>query len=129
MPEASASIGRNPEPTSRAIRYRIYGEVYLLPPVQLEVFGYRFGQFAYITDCSEIPEASIALLKGIDILILDALRYDPHPTHFSIAEAVEKWMRFSTRTHMRITFWAWTTSVLSTSDKKAPSPVMAHLQL
>jgi phosphoribosyl 1,2-cyclic phosphate phosphodiesterase len=54
----------------------------------LEVYGYRIGDFAYLTDCNRIPEASLALLGGLEVLILDALRYRPHPTHFSVAEAV-----------------------------------------
>jgi len=56
---------------------------------EMEVFGYRHGRFAYVTDCSRIPDESFALLEGLEVLILDALRYRPHPTHFSIAEAVE----------------------------------------
>jgi phosphoribosyl 1,2-cyclic phosphate phosphodiesterase len=55
---------------------------------ELEVFGYRLGDFAYVTDCSRIPEESYALLAGVRVLILGALRYRPHPTHFSIEEAV-----------------------------------------
>jgi len=54
----------------------------------LEVFGYRLGRFAYVTDCSHIPEPSFELLTGVEVLILDALRYRPHPTHFSVEEAV-----------------------------------------
>jgi len=55
----------------------------------LEVFGYRLGGFAYVTDCSDIPEESFRRLQGVEILILDALRYRPHPTHFSLGEAIE----------------------------------------
>ncbi len=54
----------------------------------LPIFGFRIGSFAYLTDCSEIPEASFALLEGLDTLVLDGLRFKPHPTHFSISEAV-----------------------------------------
>lgn len=54
----------------------------------LEVYGYRVGDFAYVTDCNRIPDASFELLAGVEILILDALRFDPrHPTHFTVAEA------------------------------------------
>ncbi len=53
----------------------------------LEVFGYRVGDFAYVTDCSRIPEESLKLLAGVRVLILGALRYKPHPTHFTIEEA------------------------------------------
>jgi phosphoribosyl 1,2-cyclic phosphate phosphodiesterase len=52
------------------------------------IFGYRIGSFAYLTDCSAIPEASWPLLTGVRTVILDALRERPHPTHFSLAEAL-----------------------------------------
>ena len=52
------------------------------------ILGYRFGAFAYLTDCSRIPDASWALLEGLDVLVLSALRVRPHPTHFSLDEAV-----------------------------------------
>jgi phosphoribosyl 1,2-cyclic phosphate phosphodiesterase len=52
------------------------------------ILGFRFGSFAYLTDCSRIPDESWPLLDGLDILVLDALRHRPHPTHFSVAEAV-----------------------------------------
>ena len=47
------------------------------------ILGFRFGRFAYLTDCSAIPDASLALLDGLDVLVLDALRHRPHPTHFT----------------------------------------------
>jgi phosphoribosyl 1,2-cyclic phosphate phosphodiesterase len=53
-----------------------------------EVLGYRFGDLAYVTDVSAIPESSLALLEGLDLLVLDALRWRPHPTHFSVDEAL-----------------------------------------
>lgn len=49
-----------------------------------EIFGFRFGTAAYLTDFSEIPEASFAQLNGLDILFLDALRHKPHPTHSTV---------------------------------------------
>lgn len=52
------------------------------------VVAYRIGKFAYATDCSEIPLATMNQLTGLDVLVLDALRPRPHSTHFSIAEAV-----------------------------------------
>ena len=55
---------------------------------QRPILGFRFGSFAYLTDCSGIPEASWALLEGLDVLVLDALRHKPHPTHFTVEEAV-----------------------------------------
>jgi phosphoribosyl 1,2-cyclic phosphate phosphodiesterase len=51
--------------------------------------GYRIGAFAYLTDCNGIPGESLARLRGLDVLVIDGLRYRPHPTHFSIPEAIE----------------------------------------
>jgi len=53
-----------------------------------EILGYRMGPLAYCTDCSEIPPESEAMLKGLDVLVLDSLRHRPHPTHFTLAEAL-----------------------------------------
>ena len=50
--------------------------------------GFRFGNLAYAPDVSRIPDRAIERLQGLDILILDALRYTPHPTHFSVSEAL-----------------------------------------
>jgi phosphoribosyl 1,2-cyclic phosphate phosphodiesterase len=52
------------------------------------ILGYRVGSFAYLTDCSEIPERSWPLLRGVRTLIIDALRERPHPTHLSIDQAL-----------------------------------------
>ncbi len=56
---------------------------------KLDILGYRIGSFAYITDCSFIPEATYPLLEGLEVLVLGALRKRPHPTHFSIQEALK----------------------------------------
>jgi phosphoribosyl 1,2-cyclic phosphate phosphodiesterase len=53
------------------------------------VFGFRIGDLAYMTDCSFIPESEYVKLKGLKVLILDALRYRKHETHFSFDEAIE----------------------------------------
>jgi phosphoribosyl 1,2-cyclic phosphate phosphodiesterase len=52
------------------------------------VYGFRFGRAAYLTDHSEIPEASLEKLRGLDVLFLDALRHKPHPTHTTIDRSV-----------------------------------------
>ena len=52
------------------------------------ILGLRIGRFAYLTDCSRIPDESWPLLTGLDLLVVDALRESPHPTHFSLSEAV-----------------------------------------
>ena len=71
---------------------------------QRPILGLRIGTFAYLTDCSRIPDESWALLEGLDLLVLDALRETPHPTHFSLAEAIDVARRIAPRrtcfTHM-----------------------------
>jgi phosphoribosyl 1,2-cyclic phosphate phosphodiesterase len=63
-------------------------------PIPLEhahfsVYGFRIGGLAYCTDVSKIPKESMKRLEGVEILILDALRFRPHPAHFCIDEALE----------------------------------------
>lgn len=55
---------------------------------ELPVLGFRFGNTAYITDFSVIPEQTLALIEGVDVLILDALRQKPHPTHSTLAQSL-----------------------------------------
>ncbi len=68
------------------------------------ILGFRFGPFAYLTDCNQIPEASWPLLHNLEVVVLDALRQRPHPTHFSLSEAVDAAHRIAARrtyfTHM-----------------------------
>lgn len=63
----------------------------------LPVLGYRIGDVAYITDTNFIPETSFALLDGLDVLVLDALRHHGHPTHFSLEESIETARRIGAR--------------------------------
>jgi phosphoribosyl 1,2-cyclic phosphate phosphodiesterase len=51
--------------------------------------GYRIGRFAYLTDTSGVPASSRALLQDLDVVAVDALRWDPHPTHLSVPEALD----------------------------------------
>ena len=55
---------------------------------RFDVLGFRFGNLAYCTDVNHIPEESWEKLENLDVLILDALRHEPHPTHFSLEEAL-----------------------------------------
>ncbi|MFO0950904.1 MAG: MBL fold metallo-hydrolase [Isosphaeraceae bacterium] len=71
--------------------FEVVGQTIL--PLRLDhgrfrVLGFRIGDLAYCTDVNRIPEASWPMLEGLDTLILDALRYEPHPTHFSLDEAL-----------------------------------------
>ena len=56
------------------------------------IAGFRFGAAAYLTDVSMIPEASFALLHGVEVLVLSALRHTPHPSHSTLQQSVE-WAR------------------------------------
>lgn len=56
---------------------------------KLPILGYRIGNVAYITDCKILPEISRKLLHNLDVLIINALRYMPHPSHLSLDEALE----------------------------------------
>ena len=71
---------------------------------KLTIHGFRFGQAAYITDQSDIPEESMDQLRGLDVLILDALRHRFHPTHSTVAHALGYVEKLSPRrayfTHM-----------------------------
>ena len=84
------------------------GGVSILPiPVLhggLEILGYRIGKFAFITDVTEIPEQTFAALQDLDVLVLDALRHRPHPTHFTLQQAIRASERIAAKktyfTHM-----------------------------
>jgi phosphoribosyl 1,2-cyclic phosphate phosphodiesterase len=78
-----------------AERTSIHGVEFLRVPVmhgEMEIVGYRFGSAAYLTDVSDIPEESFALLEGLDHLVLSALRYKPHPSHATVEQALA-WAR------------------------------------
>ena len=68
------------------------GEIEAMPFRQMhaggETLGFRFGDIAYSPDVSDLPEESVALLQGLDVWIVDALRYTPHPSHFSVEQAL-----------------------------------------
>lgn len=53
-----------------------------------DILGYRIGNMAYLTDVSEIPEASLAMLEDLEVLLLDCLRYKPHPTHINVEQSI-----------------------------------------
>jgi phosphoribosyl 1,2-cyclic phosphate phosphodiesterase len=69
------------------------GPIVALPFLQdhgdIPSLGFRFGGLAYSSDLVDLPAASVAALAGIDIWIVDALRYRPHPSHFSLEQALE----------------------------------------
>ena len=68
------------------------------------ILGFRFGGFAYLTDCNRLDDEAWPLVAGVETLVIDALRDRPHSTHFSVAEALEAIARIAPRraylTHM-----------------------------
>ncbi len=56
---------------------------------KLAILGYKLNKCAYITDCNEIPNSSKKQLQNLDVLIINALGFDPHPTHFSLSQALD----------------------------------------
>ena len=72
--------------------FDVFGVEFAPVPVlhgSARVYGFRFGAAAYLTDHSGIPASSMAMLRGLDVLFLDALRYKPHPTHSTVAQSVK----------------------------------------
>ncbi len=55
---------------------------------RIPILGYRIGPLAYMTDASELPDETIAQLQGLDVLVINALRREPHPTHFNLSGAL-----------------------------------------
>ncbi len=71
--------------------FDLWGERLIPVPVvhgDLPILGFRFGNAAYVTDFSTIPEATLPLLENLDVLVLDALRHKPHPTHSSVEQSL-----------------------------------------
>jgi len=64
---------------------------------KLPVLGFRIGDFSYITDANHIPEESLALLEGSEILVLNALQKEPHIAHFTLDQAIEQAQRIGAK--------------------------------
>lgn len=90
---------------------------------ETEIFGFRFGSAAYLTDHSMIPEASLERLQDLDILFLDALRYKPHPTH----STVENSLRIVERVRPRRAFFTHICHDLSHEETNATLPANVRL--
>src|SRR5471030_2274502 len=80
--------------------FNLFGLEFLPIPVlhgRQTIYGFRFGDAAYLTDHSEIPESSMDQLRDLDVLFLDALRYKPHPTHSTVDRSVKTVEQLSPR--------------------------------
>lgn len=89
----------------------------------MPVLGFRFGNVAYCTDVSRIPDESWPLLEGLDTLVLDALRFEPHPTHFNVEQA----MQVVERVRPRMTYFTHISHQLEHETMNAQLP--AHVEL
>ena len=78
----------HPLPSEGVSLFGLSFEPILLHHGRALVYGYRFGDAAYLTDHSDIPEDSIEKLGSLDVLFLDALRHKPHPTHTTVKQAL-----------------------------------------
>jgi phosphoribosyl 1,2-cyclic phosphate phosphodiesterase len=72
--------------------FRLFGQ--MVTPIPLvhgpgESLGYRVGNLAYVVDCSAIPNSSWQLLEGLEVLVIDALRFRQHDSHLTISAAIE----------------------------------------
>lgn len=88
-----AFFGGKPDLTLHVVDrpFDLFGSTVVPVPVlhgRLPILGYRFGDLAYVTDAKTIPPSSMDLLRGLDVLVLNALRHRPHPTHLSLSEAI-----------------------------------------
>jgi phosphoribosyl 1,2-cyclic phosphate phosphodiesterase len=92
---------------------------------ELPITGYRFGNAAYITDVSSIPESSFPLLEGLDVLVLSALRHKPHPSHATVEQAV----RWANRIRARQTWFTHISHDLGHAETNSRLPegmALAH---
>lgn len=72
--------------------FELFGQTILPIPLKhgnSDIYGYRIGNFAYLTDVSVIPDSSFALLEGLEVLFLDCLRYQPHFSHITVEQSLE----------------------------------------
>jgi phosphoribosyl 1,2-cyclic phosphate phosphodiesterase len=128
---------KEPEPEMKVFRphlvrkmisggFEIGGKVWTPIPMMhgdMPVLGFRIGNLAYCTDVNFIPESSFELLKGVEVLVLDALQYKRHTTHFSVEEAVEVAQRIGARR----TFFTHIAHALGHESTNAGLPVGIRL--
>ncbi len=89
----------------------------------LPIAGYRFGRAAYLTDMSAIPDESFALLRDLDVLILGALRWEHHPSHANVDEA----LGWAARVGARCTYFTHMSHELKHEETEAKLPPNVRL--
>jgi phosphoribosyl 1,2-cyclic phosphate phosphodiesterase len=107
-------------------RNPVHGVDFVRVPVfhgERAIVGYRFGKAAYLTDVSAIPEASFALLEGVEVLAISALRHTPHPSH----STVEQSLAWSRRIGARQTWFTHIAHDLGHEETNRSLPAEARL--
>ena len=66
----------------------LHADAFILHHGEIDALGFRFGSIAYTPDVKAIPDAALPFLEGLDVWIIDALRITPHPSHFSLSDAL-----------------------------------------
>lgn len=104
----------------------IIGEIHVVPinayHANLQVFGYKMNDFAYLTDVKSIDSEEIEKIKGVNVLVINALREEPHHSHFSLQEALD----FVTLVQPKKAYFTHISHLLGFHDeveKKLPSNV------
>ena len=88
----SARVDLHRIPATAGAGVELFGACFRRVPVihgRQEISGYRFGQAAYLTDMSDLSPEAMGMLEGLDVLILDALRREPHPSHSHLEKSIE----------------------------------------
>lgn len=126
-PDPEAKVFR-PHLQHRPIRgpFEVAGTAWTPVPLlhgRAPVLGFRVGRLAYCTDVSTIPESSFDLLHGLDVLVLDALQWKPHLTHFNIPQAIE----IAARIGAKQTYFTHIAHGVSHATDDAKLPAGVHL--
>ena len=114
-------------PFSVGSRYGHAGTISVTPiPARhglMDVLGFRIGRFAYLTDVNAVPNESLVLLEGLEVLILDGLREKPHETHFTLDEATT----VAQRVGAKETYFIHMTHTVAHAETDATLPEDIHL--
>ena len=122
----SARVRIHELPTEPGAGIELFGATFQRIPVihgREIITGYRFGSAAYLTDMSDIPAESLPFLQDLDILILDALRPQPHPSHSHLSKSVD----FVTQLKPRRAFFTHMSHELEHEATEAALPANIHL--
>ncbi len=125
-PQATYPTRARVELKPLAGRNAVHGVEFVRIPLmhgEMPIAGFRFGNAAYLTDVSAIPEPSFALLEGVEVLVLSALRHKPHPSHATLEQALA-WAR---RIGARQTWFTHISHDLGHEETNRTLPVNARL--